>query len=221
MTRKKRTRKIIRGSAPKPRAKAPKAPVAPQVYFSTREEYLTELAKELIDLFEIKPKSDWRVSCGFPKGSRGGRNAISQCWNTSASAGGVYEMFISPELSEAEEVCHVLAHEVIHAHVGVENGHKSPFARVAKRIGLEGPMTATTAGEAFKAATAPVLRRMGDYPHQKLSVNKRKKQGTRLIKAECPCCGLTFRITAKWILATGGRLQCPDPGCSENMIISM
>ncbi len=38
---------------------------------------------------------------------------------------------------------HVLLHEMIHAAVGIDAGHKGPFKRAAIAVGLAGPMTAT------------------------------------------------------------------------------
>lgn len=36
---------------------------------------------------------------------------------------------------------------------------------------------------------------------------KPKKQSTRLIKVECPCCGYVARVTRKWLKE--GRPKCP------------
>jgi hypothetical protein len=63
-----------------------------------------------------------------------------------------FEIMISPVLDDPMRVAGVLAHELVHATVGTQHGHKGPFAKLAKKIGLEGKMTATTEGEAFKQA---------------------------------------------------------------------
>ena len=39
-------------------------------------------------------------------------------------------------------VAGIIAHELIHAAVGVEHGDKGPFRAMAKGLGLEGRMTA-------------------------------------------------------------------------------
>jgi hypothetical protein len=47
----------------------------------------------------------------------------------------------------------------------------------------------------------PVILRPDDRP---------KKQGTRMLKAECPECGYTIRLTKKW--ADVGLPTCPTDG---------
>src|SRR5260370_36002351 len=98
-----------------------------------------------------------------------------------------------------------LAQELVNA-TG-RQGHGSHFAKLARAIGLEGKMTATTEGDAFKQAIAPILEAVGPYPHAELSKKTRTKQGTRLLKLQCPMCPYTVRITRKW-LAEGGATAC-------------
>jgi hypothetical protein len=62
------------------------------------------------------------------------------------------------------QVAGILAHELIHASVGVEHGHKGPLRKMANALGLEGKMTATTEGEAFKRLLAPILEAVGPLP---------------------------------------------------------
>ena len=183
----------------------------------TREDWLIELATRLEVLLKehgaTLPK--YRVTCGFP--SSGGLSAknrtIGQCWSPEASADNTTEIIIGITQDEPMRVAGVLAHEMVHAAVGVAAGHRGPFRKLALDIGLEGPMTATTEGEAFKQAVQPMLDEIGNYPHAKLDATKRRKQGTRMIKASCTACGYTVRSTAKWIaIATP---TCPDPDCYD------
>jgi uncharacterized Zn finger protein (UPF0148 family) len=51
---------------------------------------------------------------------------------------------------------------------------------------------------------------LGAYPHGELSYSDRKVQGTRMIKASCPHCGYTVRLTNKWL--TFGLPICPQDG---------
>lgn len=186
----------------------------------TREDWLVELATRLEVLFKqhgaTLPK--YRVTCGFP--SSGGLSAknrtIGQCWSPDASADGTTEIIIGITQDEPMRVAGVLAHEMVHAAVGVAAGHRGPFRKLALDIGLEGPMTATTEGEAFKQAVQPMLDALGHYPHAKLDATKRKKQGTRMIKASCTACGYAVRTTAKWIdvaAPTCPNADCVDFGC--------
>lgn len=169
--------------------------------------YITRAAEDVGQEMSSPPI---RVSVGWPKGTRGkGATAIGQCWNHSCSADGTAELFISPELFEAQRVLDVLAHEVIHALVGTEHGHRKPFGRVARAIGLEGKLTATVAGPAFIDLAQSLLPQLGGYPHAQLKPGSAggpggpPKQGTRMLKVQCPGCGMIVRTTAKWIEAVG------------------
>jgi hypothetical protein len=89
----------------------------------------------------------FRIAIGFPStGKRGKR--IGECWDGRASANGTFEVLIRPDQSDPIEVAAILAHELVHAAVALECGHKGAFRKVATRIGLEGKMTATVPGVA-------------------------------------------------------------------------
>jgi len=106
-----------------------------------------------------------RVSCGWPKSASG--KAIGQCWDTTCSADETYEMFISPEIAEPLRVLDILLHEMIHACVGIEAGHKGPFRKMAKEFELEGKMTATfvTEGTDLWKTLSSIYTTLGTYPH--------------------------------------------------------
>jgi hypothetical protein len=91
------------------------------------------------------------------------------------------------------------------------SAYKGPFAKLARAIGLEGKMTATTEGDTFKQAVTPILEAVGPYPHAELSKKARGKQGTRLLKLQCPTCPYTVRITRKWLDKVGPP-ACPSHG---------
>ena len=178
-----------------------------------REQYLLEAGKLMRKMFEdvgAPIPDNVRVSCGWPGG--GSRNSrIGECWGTSCSADGHFEIFISPKLGDTLRVLDVLVHEYIHAAVGLEAGHRGYFRRVAKALGLEGKMTATTAGVELGEKLQRIHLKLGDYPHAALSGLNRKKQATRLVKCECGECGYIVRTTDKWLDAYGPPL-CP---CNE------
>lgn len=149
-----------------------------------------------------------RVSIGWPKGSRGSKRAIGQCWDKSAVTDDHAEIFISPELGrktagEGVRILGVLAHEMAHAILGTKAGHKSAFKKCAYSIGLEGKPTATTEGEKFKAWARPWLERNGEFPGGAINTSSKPKQTTRLIKCECGECGYIVRTTEKWLEERG------------------
>lgn len=68
-----------------------------------------------------------RVSIGFT-GSRMGQKAIGACWYPEAVSDGHAEIFIGPHTKGGpSEIVGVIIHELVHAAVGKEAGHKGPF----------------------------------------------------------------------------------------------
>jgi hypothetical protein len=168
-----------------------------------RESYINALATEMRPLFHSKGATypeRVRYTCGWPsRGAGARRKALGQCFDASASKDNHHEIIIGMSLDDPMEVAHVLAHELVHACVGLEAGHKGAFRKLALAIGLEGKMTATTAGDAFTQHAQPIIDELGAYPHAELDYSSVKKQGTRMIKAECAECGYAVRLTQKWL----------------------
>jgi hypothetical protein len=203
-----------------PVSKTKEAPPAAETgaKFATREEWLKAAAMAIRPLFDAQGAADYpkfRVSCGWPKG---GRNAIGQAWTPSASGDATAELFISPALEEligsgTGGVVDVLLHELIHAVVGSEAGHKGPFKKLAKAVGLEGKMTATYPSDALGSRLLEMVAHLGPYPHAELHNLTVPKQGTRMLKLLCPICGFTCRTTRKWLVEVG----TPTCACGQRM----
>jgi hypothetical protein len=168
----------------------------------TRETYLQAATTHLAPLFEAQgyPLPPVRASVGIPAGGKGGKlKRIGECWDKRASGDNTTEIFICPSQSEPVQVLAILLHELIHAAVGLECGHKGAFKRVALALGLTGKMTATTPGPELAAELAALAGTLGAYPHAALNtaLSGRKKQGTRMIKLECQDCGWSCRTAQK------------------------
>src|ERR1700677_2072527 len=152
-----------------------------------------------------------RVTMGFPS-SRAlstKHRRIGECWPPEASSDGTVEIHISPVLDNPLEVLATLVHELGHAALGNSIGHKAPFAKLMKKLLLEGKPTATTAGSAFTAKAETVLAALGPLGHAAVhGTNGRKPQTTRMIKCECGTCGYVARTTQKWISDAGAPI-CP------------
>ena len=161
-----------------------------------------------------------RVSIGWPsRGGTGSKNkVIGQCWKSSVAGDGVSQLFISPVLGaggkdpvEMIKLLGVLVHELIHAADDCESGHKGAFAKMARAIGLEGKMTATTVGVELAGKLGYILAELGPFPHAALNPfemeQQRPKQTTRMIKLVAPDCDYTVRTTRKWI--EEGLPKCP------------
>ena len=182
-----------------------------------REKWLTEIATQIErHYFNANgiTLDTYKVTCGWP--SSGGRAAkrrtLGQCFHAEASSDGIYEIFISPTISDNVEVGAVLAHEMCHVADKCKNGHRAPFTKLARMCELEGKPTATIAGEAFKRWLETKTPIIGEYPHAEIAVNpQHKKQSTRMMKCECVECGYIVRTTRTNLFRA--LPICPVPDC--------
>jgi hypothetical protein len=111
-----------------------------------------------------------------------------------------FETFVSPLLDDALLVVATQVHELCHCAAGLECKHRKPFTTIAKKLGLEGKMTATTAGDELQRTLKAMIDDLGPYPHAKLVHSTvPKKQSTRMILVKCPECGYQVRTTRKWL----------------------
>lgn len=190
---------------------------------ATREAWLHAFADAARPQFEAAGfpiPANIRISIGFPSAGAKGK-AIGECWSAIASRDGHFEIFVRPTIETDSRIADVLTHELVHAAVGLEAKHGKTFKRCATALGLEGKMTATIAGDGWRAWAEPVLAKLGPMPGAPLTAmtTGKKKQSTRLIKCQCDACGFTFRVTRQWIdRATDGvvetwTLRCPDRSC--------
>lgn len=186
----------------------------------SREDWLKEASELLLDgaFAEAgidRPPHGYRVSVGFPshRGTRNGR-VIAACWKKEASDDGVAEIFVSPTEADSGRVLEALAHELVHYVDNCESGHRNAFARMARGIGLAGPLTATHAGPKLAAELAEIADTLGPIPHAALNPAKsgRKKQTTRMLKLECSACDFICRTTLKHVQRIDYASPCPACG---------
>jgi hypothetical protein len=183
--------------------------------FATREEWLTAAVEMSAQLFaEIgRTIPAVRVSVGWP-GGRGKKNAvIGQCWASHVTADKTAQIFISPVLDDAAKVLATLVHELVHAVDDCKSGHQGDFAKMARRVGLAGKLTATTAGDELAAKLADMSVLLGAYPHGRIAAGADgadgpKKQTTRMVKCGCDECGYIARTTRQHLDAWGAPI-CP------------
>jgi hypothetical protein len=183
-----------------------------------RETWLTA-ANVLIDEAIFKPAGaklpkKLRVTCGWPSvRSMSAKNQrIGECWSSSASKDGSVEIIIGMGLDDPVRVLDVLVHEDVHGIVGNECGHKGPFATLARKVGLQGKLTATVASPELEKQLKAISAKLGPYPHARLEGRGPvKKQTTRMVKCECSECGYVARTTRTWLVELGAPL-CPCNG---------
>jgi hypothetical protein len=207
-----------------------------------RETWLNAMAAKMLPRFEelgmkVPP---FRVAVGFTSSGKS-MQVAGECWHSSTSADNRFEILISPirGREESDRIAATLAHELIHASVGFDCGHKGDFLKMALAIGFQRPVTHNNPSPEFLAWVAPFIAELGPIPHAKLSwstaggsgdgageadagsgldagkasSNQKKKQKTRLLKACCAECGYTVRVTARWLEI--GPPHCPDHGAME------
>jgi hypothetical protein len=180
---------------------------------ANREDWLSAAVSELRPFFDAVGKpipANVRVTCGFPSTAKRS-GAIGECWADTASADKTFEVLISPVLDDPSRVFDVLVHELCHSTAGAMN-HAGNFQKVAALMHLEpsfGPRgwKATNRGPEFITTFGSIIDSLGAYPHAALTMSNRKVQTTRMLKAVCPSCGYTVRLTQKW--AALGLPSCP------------
>ena len=152
-------------------------------------------------------------SCSWPGG--GSAKAIGECWYPQPGNGGQHEVFISPTLEDSCRVIDIVIHELCHVALGGKVGHRAPFGKLARALGLTGKMTATVATDELNVKLRKLVKQLGKYPHKKITgMTFGKKKETYLIKVYCPRCDYTTRITNKWIDV--GVPECPNYDCSHH-----
>lgn len=199
------------------------------VKYETREEWLNAAAHEIATKFsEVFTKhfgaAGWehlqhlKASTGFPS-REGLTKRIGECWKSAAAEDQTtHHIFINPRLTDVVMVIATLAHEMVHAADDGENKHKGPFLRAVRDLGLEGKATATVAGPEFAEWAHSLDKALGDYPHTALvPLMVEKKQSTRMLKLEAPCCGYIVRTTKKW-LEEEGFPSCPHGNEFEEVV---
>lgn len=179
-----------------------------------RENWLNSAVVELRPVFDslgYPLPAKIKVSCGFPsRHARSLNRAIGEHWSDKVSQGANHEILISPVVDDPVEVFAILCHELAHS-ASDGDGHRGRFPHIVKGLLLEGKPTSTKAGQAFKDQFKALIEGLGEYPHEKLNVGaNRKTQSTRMLKASCPSCGYTIRLSSKW--ANVGLPSCPTDG---------
>ncbi|RKZ80937.1 MAG: hypothetical protein DRQ35_01245 [Gammaproteobacteria bacterium] len=127
---------------------------------------------------------------------------LGVCWAKAASSANNNEIFLSPFEDDSHLMLSTLLHELIHATLDNQDGHKGRFARLAKQCMLTGKMTATTPTTELLAYFDDVISTLGKLPHAKLDIKKRPNvQKNRQLLVACNCCRFKFRASRTQILS--------------------
>ena len=150
---------------------------------TTREGWLQEclllLKKEFFDKNGYEFPEKWAIAPSFSKNSP---KAIGQCWDPKVSADGeTHQILIC--LTQGADLVHVaqiVLHEMIHASVGIKEGHKGMFRKLALEFGMAGKMTATYAepGSELHEKLELIVEKLGAYPHVVMDPKKKATKKT-------------------------------------------
>jgi len=158
-----------------------------------------EFYRDDIEAAAGKPVPAFHISSGFTVAGGRDTKVAGQCFPNEASADGLAHIFLNPRFVEPLALLNTVIHEVIHAAIGCEHGHRARFSRVAAACGMAKPWKATTwIDGAGKEKAELVAQALGPFPRAAFVAQGLKKQGARMLKAVCPECGYTVRLAKKW-----------------------
>jgi hypothetical protein len=153
-----------------------------------------------------------RISLGFPRPGAD-KDPLGKIWPAELSTDGFFEIFISPEGHDTIEIIGVVAHEPVHAAVGLKAGHRRAFKKCANAIGLIGRMRSTTESAELRAWMYSVLiSKYGEYPSGRIvREDTVKTPRKRSIRCTCTTCDYVASVPIKCFQQYGAPL-CPRHG---------
>jgi len=151
--------------------------------YQTREEWLhaaVDGIRPLFDAVDAPLPDNIRITMSLTKGKR----ILAVCYSPEASADGSTEILIRMDEAEPLTVVDRLTHELVHAAVGCEEGHKGRFKAVALALGLEGRMKSATAGADLLARLEKIVKPLGAFPHATLTLDGATSSGPKRSDAQ-------------------------------------
>ena len=156
--------------------------------------------------------------------SKGRRNALGWFWNNrwKQNKDALHEINLSAEYLKEHNMGETLLHELAHAenhHKGIDDTdktgrrHNKKFKAMAEALGLTVEKSGslgfayTDLGQPAKDFLEKIKFDRAVFEMCRIVESKASKQGTRLLKCECPECGYVVRTTQKWLDV--GNPTCP------------
>ena len=183
--------------------------------YATREDWLTDAVAQLRPIFDVIGKpipSRIRVTAGHPINFKRNRR-LGDCHAAGDSADRSIEICVSPTIAKPVAVFTVLLSQLCRATAGALS-YGTAYESIATEVGLVPTNTDTldkwktcTGNAMFTDLYGELIAGLGDYPHAALGVADSRTQSTRMLKAFCPECSYTVRLTSKW--AAMGLPTCP------------
>ena len=182
---------------------------------ATRESWLDHAVSSMRPAFAahgVTLPARIRIACGFPSTfTRSG--TLAECWADTESADQTFEVLVSPTLADPAPVLAQVIGAAAHAAPGAMAHTSSAYIELAANLSLcpAGENWRMVQGaEDFAQVYAQTLADLGPYPHAAILTGAKKVQSTRMLKAVCPTCGYTVRLSQKW--ADKGLPTCPTDG---------
>lgn len=137
-----------------------------------REGWLTAFAEEMHPIIFSRTglkATKYLIACGWPscQATALENRRVGECW-IETGIDGVSQIFVSPIIDDPVDVGGVVIHELLHAFLPLEVGHGTPFCSAARKMGLIGPPTETAVGRILEKIVAPVVIKLGPYPHRRI-----------------------------------------------------
>lgn len=158
-----------------------------------------------------------RFAMAFPSTGRKG-NRVGECWHSSTTADGAFEIIIRGDKHDPVEVLGILYHELTHAVLPPDAGHGELFRAAARKLRLEGPMRHAMPNEWLREKLAGVAERLGPLPHAELFIargatglvaaDRPKPQKNRYLKAHCEAEGCPY-----WVRLVAACIAIGPPSC--------
>lgn len=157
-----------------------------------REQWLKLATASLRPMFEqsgLPLPPAIRYAIAFTSSGRKGK-ALGETWHSPASADGAYEIMIRADIADPLEVLVVLVRQLVHAALPAGEDHGKRYKAAAARIGLHGKMREAAPSPLLGDCLNALAETLPPLPHARLDIHwkaldKPKKQGTRMLKAEC------------------------------------
>jgi len=183
--------------------------------YATREDWLTDAVAQLRPIFDVIGKpipNRIRVTAGHPINFKRNRR-LGDCHAAGDSADRSIEICVSPTIAKPVDVFTVLLSQLCRATAGALS-YGTAYESIATEVGLVPTNVDTldkwktcTGNAMFTDLYGELIAGLGDYPHAALGVADSRTQSTRMLKAFCPECSYTVRLTSKW--AAMGLPTCP------------
>ncbi len=137
------------------------------------------------------------------------------------SAGGYFELWIMPTISDPYDVLTVLTSLLM---ITLAGDAKAPYKLIATKIGMNGDKKKPAAEGKMMRRLNAIAAELGPFPHDVVDVRATAvglgpKQDTRQLLAACPECGVKIRLTALAI-NTAGLPVCGKDGVSFELRVA-